>query len=316
MKIIIGIDNISDITPLFKAGASDFFCGIVGDEKNFSNHRPNTTRYNLKNVSELKKALKLAHKLKTRLFLVLNDNVITDKEIKKFTQKIKLLDKLNLDAFIVNDISFIYLCQKIGVITKLHLSSLAICINSETIKFYQNLNISRIIIPQQTTPLEYQQAFVKKNNIDTEVFFHLYNNCNNIDGICRYHNRKILTITKKNIPLMPCIFKPKIDRFLGLDASFYSKIELFLRTPSTFNYLEYLFDFYNLGVGTVKLGIRGYPINEKVKRVTYLKELLDLIKSGITKEEFLNKSKIISNKYENIYWSEKHFLSQQYTVNK
>lgn len=316
MKIIIGIDNISDVAPLFKAGASDFFCGLVGDEKNFSNHRPNTTRYNLKNVSELKKTLKVAHKLKARLFLVLNDNVITNKEVEKFAEKIKLLDGLNLDAFIVSDISFIYLCQKLGIKTKLHLSSLALCLNSESIKFYQDLNISRIIVPQQTTPLEYQQAFAKKDNIETEVFFHLYNNCNNIDGICRYHNRDLLTITNKKIPLMPCIFKPKFNSFFGLKSSFYTKMESLLRTPSTFNYLEYLYDFYNLGVSTVKLGIRGYPINEKIKRVTYLKELIDLIKTGVTKKEFLSRSKIISNKYENIYWSEKHFLSQQYTVNR
>lgn len=314
MNIIIGIDKISDIPPLVNAGANDFFCGVVGDKNKFLSHRPNTTQYNLNNLSELRQAIKTAHSYNTRLFLVLNETAYTDKEKSLFIKKIKKLDKMCLDAFIVSDLSLIYLCKKLKIKTKLHLSSLAVCSNSESFKFYKNLNISRIIIPQQISPSEYQEIIKNIDNLETEVFFLLYNNCNNIDGICRYHQKYLFTPINTNISLMPCIYKPNINTFLGLKSEFIKKMESLLQKPTSTDYLGYLYDFYKLGVGTVKLGIRGFPINEKIKRVKYLKELINLISTDITKNEFVRHAIKIGNKYENIHWEEKNFLARQYIV--
>ncbi len=316
MKIIVGIDKVSDIKPLVDAGASSFFCGILSITSNgMFGHRPNTSKYNLKNIDELKEAILVAHQYKKKLFLVLNETKFTNELIPSISSDLKTLDTLGIDAFIVTDLSLIHLCKQLKVKTRLHLSSLAACYNSETVKFYKNLNIARIIIPQQFTPKEYKDVFNNVSDIETEVFFLLYNNCNNIDGICRYHNDDLFTREKSNLPMMPCIFKPKIKTFFGINKKINQKMEELLFHPPVFDHIGYLYDFNKLKVGSVKLGIRGFPIEEKIKRVKYLKELLNHIKKSKSKSLFRQDAEKISLKYDNINWNEKNFLAKQYTTN-
>ncbi|MFC1711968.1 U32 family peptidase, partial [Patescibacteria group bacterium] len=133
MKIIVGISNLIDIKPVFKAGADEVYCSLVADPKTgFYAHRKNIAQFNLRNLSELKKAVKITHKLNKKIYLAVNEIKFTTEQLERATSSIKSMDKIGLDGFIARDISFLLHLNRLNIKAERHLSTLASCFNSET----------------------------------------------------------------------------------------------------------------------------------------------------------------------------------------
>lgn len=302
MNITIGIDKITDITPLSNLGVNEFFCGVIDKSTNgFSNHRPNNNQFNLSNITDLERAIDITHKNKKKIFLALNDNNSHYQHNSQLIKKIQTFDQLNLDGIIINDLSTLVTCKQIKVKTNIHLSSLAICLNSETINFYKKLNVKRIILPHQITPKEYKS--IQKNistNTEVEIFFQKYNACIYIDGLCRYHSKGPFTPTA-TMPWRLCSVIPKITTANKSDEIYLPKISsLFKNHLPPLDYFGNLYEFNLLKVKQIKLGTRGYPIDKKIEITKYISELIELLNHHVSKKVFCNLAKKIESKYKNI----------------
>ncbi len=122
--------------------------------------------------SDLKKAINHAHKLGKRFYLTINIYP-TEKQIKLLPNYIKKMSKLKPDAFIVADPGVISLIKDIAPNIEIHLSTQANSLNSQTIKFWQNQGVSRVILARETT-LEDLKIITENvpNNIGLEYFVH------------------------------------------------------------------------------------------------------------------------------------------------
>lgn len=299
MKIITGFSKIQEISPLIEAGAEELFCGIIANNKNkLYGHRPNTRQYNIGSIEDLKEAIKITHQKNKKINLVVNEGDFSPENIKIIIPIIKDLDNANIDGFITKDLSFLLMCQKEKIKAHVHLSSVAACLNSESIKFFQKLGIKRYILPQQLTPAEFKKI-KNKNKIETEVFFHMVNNCPNIDGLCRFHETELFDF-EKSFFFYICRLIPKIEPYYSnpiqkmipnqKSKKTISMVSTFFQHRQQYDFLDRMYDFFNLNVDYIKLGTRGFPTIEKIKRVKLTKNLLTILEEKLSKNQFKQKA--------------------------
>ncbi len=304
MSITAGINTIEDIHALIEyPHVSEFFCGVVGSEADgLYGHRPNTTQYNFSSIEDLKLAIGIAHSYGRKIFLVLNEVWSNYHQMDRLSDRVKTFDDLGFDAFIMNDISLLILCKKISVSTRIHLSSLALCLNSFSIGFYKKIgNISRIILPHQITADEFRQINSIVPNLETEIFFQLYNNCAYIDGLCRYHGSSTETFCRTNRAMsMPCLGMNEVGAMDEKMAEYCKKAQSLLLQPPLIDYAGNLFHFNQLGTEHVKLGTRGISLENKIKLIRFVDEMVSILEKSDGVDEYRKMSKELFKKHNNI----------------
>ena len=212
-------------------GADAIYCG----GQNFS------LRANAKNFSleELKEASDFAHNLNKKIYVTVNI-VFHDEDLNGLEEYLKYLDSINIDGIIASDITVIKLCQSLKLNLSVCLSTQASTLNSRTVKFWQNLGVTRVVLAREASREDLIN--IAKTGIEIETFIHgamctsfsgkcvLSNFMTNRDSnrggcaqVCRWEflvdNKPNLTIMPKDLNMVPFI-KDQID--LGV-ASF--KIE-------------------------------------------------------------------------------------------
>lgn len=186
-RIIIGIDAISDVEPLAKAGCHEFFVGVRPQEWIADHHEVDSPNgrsdiaTSLSSFEELKELCNRAHELDTEVFLTLNAQVqdATFAHMMRYAQS--ALDT-GVDGLIVADLALIMELRKELPNAVIHSSSLFPVLNSEGIEFLRSLGVHRIVLSRDFTLDEIQKL---PKDIEYEVF--LFNEgCKNIDAYCHY----------------------------------------------------------------------------------------------------------------------------------
>ena len=212
-------------------GADAIYCG----GQNFS------LRANAKNFSleELKEAAKYAHSLNKKIYVTVNI-VFHDDDLNGLEDYLKYLDNIHIDGIIASDITVIKACQELNLDLSVCLSTQASTLNSRTVKFWQKLGVTRVVLAREASREDLIN--ISKTGIEIETFIHgamctsfsgkcvLSNYMTNRDSnrggcaqVCRWEfdtdNGVNLSIMPKDLNMVPFI-KEQID--LGV-ASF--KIE-------------------------------------------------------------------------------------------
>lgn len=122
--------------------------------------------------SDLKEAIKHAHKLNRKFYLTLNIYP-HENQLKLLPKYIKKMSKLEPDAFIVADPGVLTLLKKYAPQSELHLSTQANALNSQAIKFWTKQGLKRIILARETSFNDLK--LIKKNlpeKTELEMFVH------------------------------------------------------------------------------------------------------------------------------------------------
>jgi len=130
----------------------------------------------------LKQAIQIAHNLGKKAYLTLN--------IFAFNSDIEMLDNVldyvkdaNPDAIIVSDFGILRKIKEKLPNIDLHISTQTNILNYETVKFWQDLGASRVILARELSISEIAKIIEKVPDIETEVFVH-GSQCVSFSGRC------------------------------------------------------------------------------------------------------------------------------------
>lgn len=123
-------------------------------------------------LEDIEEAVKIAHGLDKKVYVTLNI-VPHDNDLIGLDEYVKELYKANVDAVIVSDPGIFSIVRNSAKDLPIHLSTQASVTNYETIMFWYNLGIKRIVLARELT-LDEIRAISKKvpNDLELEVFVH------------------------------------------------------------------------------------------------------------------------------------------------
>ncbi len=191
MKILSPLNKVSEAEILSKAGADEFYCGILPRQwlAKYTNmasaNRREWRSSNLQSFDELREVIEIAHKYGRKVYLTLNA-FYSEKQYPLILKQAEEAIKYGVDAFIIADIGLILKLKELGWRKEIHISTGGVVFNLESIDFYKNLGASRITIPRHTTAEEI--VFLAKNSPLPIDIFILNRGCKNIDGFCTFQH--------------------------------------------------------------------------------------------------------------------------------
>lgn len=290
-RITVGIDKISDIEPLVKAGADEFFCGIVAKKQ--LNGRPNNVAFNLDGLGDLTEAAKTCHFYKKPIWLTLNffQTLFTRRMIKEAKELFREAVQIGVDGIIIADVVFLSEISPISKKTRIAISTLLPKLNTQSIDFFKNFRFSRLIMERQMSVGEIKNIDKKIKHIELEVI--VFPRCNYINAFCRYPIATGLPheVRGKNNSV-PCNvpLKLAIDHLdqrgqelvsRDLKKALFSSRELY--TKDDFLTIFYLNKLKNKLI--LKIASRG---NRLIEKVSFVKMLRDVLSYLYTKQPNCN----------------------------
>ena len=160
VKLNAPVSTFAGAEKVLEAGADEIYCGVKIRGMKYVTFNGRPAYCSLDNFQQLKTVTEMAHKRHTVVNFVLNLPFITDILDALVKPYIKKAIKAGIDNMIVADIGYILLLERLKIKIPLHIGSFAAVRNNETIEFYSQFNVQRIIAPPDTTPTELKSIFV------------------------------------------------------------------------------------------------------------------------------------------------------------
>jgi U32 family peptidase len=148
----------------FVHGADAVYVGI--GRFNLRAHAPNFT------IADFRELMKMARGMQKRVFVALN-TMPNDDMIAQLVHELELLQKASIgpDAFIISDPGVLTRCQRYFPQVPLHLSTQTGTFNAESLRFWEQQGISRVILPRELN-CEQIRSLAAAKIVDIEVFIH------------------------------------------------------------------------------------------------------------------------------------------------
>jgi len=333
MKILAPVNNSKEVKDIIDAGADELYCGVMPLDwkRHYTNiSSPNRREWKTANISsfdELKKVVDIAHSSGVPLYLALNA-LYTQRQYPLVLEQAEKAKGMGIDALIVADIGLLLTLKKEGVKLDIHISTGGTTFNSETARFYEDLGVSRIVLPRHLQIQEIEGIVKDNPSIKFEVFI-LNSGCKNIDGFCTFHHGINEVLHKKAwdlpkglnldrhflnmIRMLPQEFACRIkgDVF-GIDSACLLNYKVSAvkggeegvlgRIARNFTLLSgvdtcgacRLPELQNIGVYGVKIVGRNYSKSKKVKDTRFLRAILDeTANRRFDRKEFYTRTKNI-----------------------
>jgi len=116
-----------------------------------------------------------AHKFWVKVFITVN-TILTDDELPKAVELVKNLDKIGVDAVLVQDMGLLLelkkLLNKSEITIPIHMSTQCDNRDIEKIKFFENIGVSRVVLPRETSLDKIKDIRKTCPNIELEGFIH------------------------------------------------------------------------------------------------------------------------------------------------
>lgn len=288
MKILAPIDRVSEIEPLLKLGADEFFCGVVTDDKTAGSIRSagDIKRFSLPTISDLKRAVSIIKKNKKKIFLAINNPYITPEMKDIINKKISIFSKMGIDGFIISDLDLMDILKKKNL--KVIASSFTSVKNEESAKFFIDLGVDRIIIDRQIK-LDDLKAIKKiSGKIELESFI-MASACRSLPHYCFPQ----LSQKEGYKHIHPCLINSSVKALRkkrnGLKERDLDIIGKRLQTPkfSCGACAIYWFDRY--GVDSIKIVGRGFSLERKIDNLRFIKMSLEALDNSNSKRIFYRK---------------------------
>ena len=129
--------------------------------------RANATNFKL---SEIKEAVKFAHKLKKKVYVTVNI-VFHNEDYKDLISYLNSLELIKVDAIIASDPSIIDILKKNNIKLDIHLSTQMSTANYEAVNFWKNEGIKRVVLARECSKNDIKNI-IDKTGVEVECFLH------------------------------------------------------------------------------------------------------------------------------------------------
>lgn len=302
MKILSPLDSIEEVEKLAEAGSKEFYCGLLEEQwyKKYPiisiNRRP-AGKGHFKRFLDLQNAINKAHAFGIPVYLTINEHYYIKEQYTLIEKYILQAIDAGVDAFIVSDIGLIAYIKEKKYSIPLHISTGGTIFNWRSVKFYKDLGVTNITFPRHLTISEIQEILACMPSIKTTVFI-MNSRCINIDGFCTFQHglagKRILPMFR-NACMLPFEIKVYNENAGQEKLSFIEQTSVIERQRiwEKVHVDDHpcgacaLYEFKDMGIGSLKIVGRGNPTERKTKDIVYIKKLLDLLnKKNTLKEQF------------------------------
>lgn len=193
MKIVAGMGSIDDYVKLVKAGADEVFCGYVPYGWNskygtlFPLNRREVLYYNVQigSLSDMKILKKMVDVYKVPVSITFNYLYYLEEQYEIIGNIIKDLINIGFTKFIIADIGLLLYLKEKNIRCSIHLSGESAEINSLSMDFFNQFNISRYIFHRKNSIEDMESCIInnKIKNLQYEAFI-LNERCHYTGAFC------------------------------------------------------------------------------------------------------------------------------------
>ncbi len=187
MKLVAPITAPDDVAILARAGADEFYCGVVPREWESRFGRSTLNRRlggNLGSFAELECAVQSAHHLGKQMSVAVNAQTYSVDRWNDLLAMLARIGATGADAVIVGDFGLLAALAEYRLPFRIHLSSVASCHNSETAALAVELGAVRVILPRHVTLAEMERIGARMPRLELEAFI-LNDGCVFEEGSCQ-----------------------------------------------------------------------------------------------------------------------------------
>ena len=236
-------------------------------------------------IDEIKEAVTFAHNLNKKVYVTVNI-LFHNEDLKNLDDYLIELSNANVDAFIVSDMAVIKRINELKLKPELHISTQESSTNKYTIKFWENLGATRVVLGRECSKID--MIDIKENtNAELEVFIHGAM-CTSYSGRCVLSNY----VTKRDSNRGGC---SQVCRFT-FNMDNYNDFQIASKDLSMIDYLE---DLINIGVSSLKIEGRMRSMYYIATVVDSYKKVRDMVINNTLTEEKLNYYKKVLNRVSN-----------------
>lgn len=236
-------------------------------------------------IDEIKEAVTFAHNLNKKVYVTVNI-LFHNEDLKNLDDYLIELSNANVDAFIVSDMAVIKRINELKLKPELHISTQESSTNKYTIKFWENLGATRVVLGRECSKID--MIDIKENtNAELEVFIHGAM-CTSYSGRCVLSNY----VTKRDSNRGGC---SQVCRFT-FNMDNYNDFQIASKDLSMIDYLE---DLINIGVSSLKIEGRMRSMYYIATVVDAYKKVRDMVLNNTLTEEKLNYYKKVLNRVSN-----------------
>lgn len=170
-EILAPVGDMDMLSTTIQAGADAVYFGVK-----VLNMRAKAKNFEL---SQLKSIVSLCHKNNVKAYLTVN-TIVYENELNVLDKVLRSAKEANIDAIICWDLAVLNKAKELGL--EIHLSTQASVSNSEALKVYEDLGISRVVLARECN-LEQIKKIKSRTKLDIECFVHGAM-CISISGRC------------------------------------------------------------------------------------------------------------------------------------
>lgn len=298
MKIASPLSRVREVAPLASAGAGELYCSVVPAQwrQKFgfveSISRRNNPSAHLNSLADLEKTVKTSSRLGISVYVAVNESYHAA-QMDFLAGHIRDIAATGAAGIIFGDPATLTAARQAGYTGKAVMGTGGVILNSETVKFYQALGVSRMILDRHLSPDEIREITLQAPGPEYEVFV-FRGLCPFIDGICRFQHGINQALGRKPAVDLACSLRFHISTIPSPGCqppknNAQIKKMMSPRQSLTGCAACSLFDLTAIkGVTSLKIVGREFSTPEKVANVRFVKGLLNLLMDNphIQRQEF------------------------------
>ncbi len=304
LKILSPLSCVAETEPLIKAGADEFYCGVLPAEWRETytvaaclNRRQEDNTFiktspHFHSFAAFEASVNRAHKDNIPVALTINEHYYSKDQYPYLKKYIEQALAAGTDAFIIGDPALLFTLKEMGSPAQIHISTAGTAFNSETVQFYRDLGAARVILPRHLSLEEIGEITRTVSDIELEVFI-LNSRCANVDGLCTFQHglADLVDERDKKSYENACMLLYQISA--AVDGVTEEEAEKLLQEKISWERQHFwsalhiddrpcggcaLFEFEELGITGVKIVGRDNALEKKITDVKFLRQLLTFLR--------------------------------------
>ena len=221
---------------------------LYGADAVYFGGRNYSLRANAKNlgIDEIKEACEYAHSLNKKVYVTVNI-VFHNEDVMGLVDYLKELENCRVDAIIVSDPLVINIVKENKINIPIHISTQYSTVNYETVKFFKELGVERVVLGRETSREEIKEI-IDRTGVEVETFVHGAM-CSSYSGRCVLSNY----FTNRDANRGGCSQICRWNFDLCVDNEKIDTDTKFTMCSKDLCMLEYLKDMIDIGISSLKV---------------------------------------------------------------
>lgn len=225
--------------------------------------RANATNFSF---DEIKEGAKFAHSFGKKVYVTVNI-AMHNEEVEKLDEYLDNLKDCDIDAIIVSDPAIIKPALALGL--EVHLSTQQSALNHETVAFFKNLGVTRIVLAREVTK-EDVIAIKKQVPIEIECFIHGAM-CASYSGRCVLSN--FLTARDSN--------RGGCSQICRWDFDLYDEDDNHLKGEKPFTFCTKDLSMLKVLKEMIEAGVDSFKIEGRMRSIYYIATVVSIYRKAI-----------------------------------